>query len=348
MSGHSKWATTKRHKGLVDAKRGKIFSNLAKEITLAARESGGDPNSNMRLRSILTRARAANMPNDNIDRAIKKGTGEIPGVVYEEMVYEGYAPAGVSLIVEVTTDNKNRAVGEVRSTFTKNGGNMGSAGSVAFNFNRKGQILVPAEGISEDELMELALEAGAEDFKNNGDHYEIITAIADYDNVAKALEDKGYIVRQGSKSRSMSITDKGAVSKPKAARRTDDSRDFATLPLVGRVAAGSPILAEQNIEEQIKLPIALVGDKNSFLLTVKGDSMIEAGIFDGDIVIVREGSSARNGDIVVAMLEDGATVKTFYQERDCVRLQPQNPALEPIFTRDAVILGTVTGLFRSL
>ena len=164
----------------------------------------------------------------------------------------------------------------------------------------------------------------------------------------KALEDKGYIVRQGSKSRSMSITDKGAVSKPKATRRTDDSRDFATLPLVGRVAAGSPILAEQNIEEQIKLPIALVGDKNSFLLTVKGDSMIEAGIFDGDIVIVREGSSARNGDIVVAMLEDGATVKTFYQERDCVRLQPQNPALEPIFTRDAVILGTVTGLFRSL
>ena len=164
----------------------------------------------------------------------------------------------------------------------------------------------------------------------------------------KALEDKGYIVRQGSKSRSMSITDKGAVSKPKAARRTDDSRDFATLPLVGRVAAGSPILAAPNIEEQIKLPIALVGDKNSFLLTVKGDSMIEAGIFDGDIVIVRESSSARNGDIVVAMLEDGATVKTFYQERDCVRLQPQNPALEPIFTRDAVILGTVTGLFRSL
>lgn len=164
----------------------------------------------------------------------------------------------------------------------------------------------------------------------------------------KALEDKGYIVRQGSKSRSMSITDKGAVSKSKAARRSDDSRDFATLPLVGRVAAGSPILAEQNIEEQIKLPIALVGDKNSFLLTVKGDSMIEAGIFDGDIVIVRESSSARNGDIVVAMLEDGATVKTFYQERDCVRLQPQNPALEPIFTRDAVILGIVTGLFRSL
>ncbi len=191
MSGHSKWATTKRHKGLVDAKRGKIFSNLAKEITLAARESGGDPASNMRLRSILLRARAANMPNDNIDRAIKKGTGEIPGVVYEQLTYEGYAPAGVSVIVEVTTDNKNRAVSEVRSVFTKNGGNMGSSGSVAFNFSRKGQIIIAAEGNDEDALMEIALEAGAEDFKNNGDHFEIITAVPDYDNVAKAIADKG-------------------------------------------------------------------------------------------------------------------------------------------------------------
>ena len=165
----------------------------------------------------------------------------------------------------------------------------------------------------------------------------------------KALEDKGYIVRQGSKSRSMSITEKGgANSAPAQAASRDDSRDFATLPLVGRVAAGTPILAEQNIEEQIKLPIALVGDRNSFLLTVKGDSMIEAGIFDGDIVIVRESSSAKNGDIVVALIDDGATVKTFYQERDCIRLQPQKPALEPIFTRDAVILGKVTGLFRSI
>ena len=147
----------------------------------------------------------------------------------------------------------------------------------------------------------------------------------------------------------MSITEKGgANSASTQAAARDDSRDFATLPLVGRVAAGTPILAEQNIEEQIKLPIALVGDRNSFLLTVKGDSMIEAGIFDGDIVIVRESSSAKNGDIVVALIDDGATVKTFYQERDCIRLQPQNPALEPIFTRDAVIMGIVTGLFRSL
>ena len=191
MSGHSKWATTKRHKGLIDAKRGKIFSNLAKEITLAAREGGKDPAANMRLRSVLMRCRAANMPSDNIDRAIKKGTGEIPGVVYEEMVYEGYAPGGVSLMVEVTTDNKNRAVGEIRSVFTKKGGNLASSGSVSFNFNRKGQIVVPAEGLNEDELMELALEAGAEDFKNENGFFEIVTSVPDYNAVAEALENKG-------------------------------------------------------------------------------------------------------------------------------------------------------------
>lgn len=191
MSGHSKWATTKRHKGLVDAKRGKIFSNLAKEITLAAKTSGGDPESNVRLRAILLRARAASMPKDNIDRAIKKGTGEIEGVTYEELVYEGYAPAGVCVIVEVMTDNKNRAVSEVRSVFTKNGGNMGSSGSVAFNFNRKGQILIAADATTEDELMEVALEAGAEDVINNEDHFEVLTAISDFDAVLQALDAKG-------------------------------------------------------------------------------------------------------------------------------------------------------------
>ena len=166
----------------------------------------------------------------------------------------------------------------------------------------------------------------------------------------KVLEDKGYIKRQGSKSRSMSITEKGEPEKAisKSAASTSEDRDIATLPLVGRVAAGSPILAEQNIEEQIKLPIALVGDQNSFLLTVKGNSMIDVGIFDGDIVIVRETANSHNGEIVVAMIDEGATVKTFYQEKDCIRLQPQNPALEPIFTRDAKILGVVTGLFRSI
>ncbi len=160
----------------------------------------------------------------------------------------------------------------------------------------------------------------------------------------KVLEDKGYIVRKGSKSRSMSITEKGDIHKD----QDQNDKDFATLPLVGRVAAGTPILAEQNIEEQIKLPIALIGDQNSFLLTVKGNSMIDVGIFDGDIVIVKETANANNGDIVVALIDDGATVKTFYKEKDCIRLQPQNPALEPIYTRDAKILGVVTGLFRSI
>lgn len=190
MSGHSKWATTKRHKGAIDAKRGKIFSNLAKEITLAARAGGGDANANVRLRSVLLRARAANMPSDNIDRAIKKGTGELPGLVYEEMLYEGYAPGGVGLIVEVTTDNKNRAISEVRNVFTKNGGNLANSGALTSFFQRKGQILIAADVIGEDELMEIALEAGAEDIKNNGEFFEVITAISDYDSVAKALDDK--------------------------------------------------------------------------------------------------------------------------------------------------------------
>lgn len=165
------------------------------------------------------------------------------------------------------------------------------------------------------------------------------------------LEEKGYIIRHGSKSRSMSITEKGDEGQSNASANSQASafdKDFSTLPLVGRVAAGSPILAEQNIEEEIKLPIALVGDSNSFLLTVRGTSMIEAGILNGDIVIVKETSTPQNGDIVVALLEDGATVKTFYQEKDCIRLQPQNSALEPIYTRDAQIIGVVTGLFRSI
>lgn len=162
----------------------------------------------------------------------------------------------------------------------------------------------------------------------------------------KALEEKGYIVRHGSKSRSMSITDKGETKKSSQSV-SHDSRDMTMLPLVGRVAAGSPILAEQNVEEQIKLPISLVGDNNSFLLTVRGNSMIEAGIFDGDIVIVREARSAHNGEIVVALIDDGATVKTFYQEKDYIRLQPENASYEPIYSRDAKVLGIVTGLFRS-
>jgi YebC/PmpR family DNA-binding regulatory protein len=190
MSGHSKWATTKRHKAAVDAKRGKIFSNISKEITIAAKESGGDPAMNPRLRTALLKAKGANMPSDNIDRAIKKGTGELPGVSYEEIVYEGYGPGGVAFIIEVTTDNKNRTASEIRSLLSKNGGNLAGANAVAFQFNRVGQFLIAREKIGEEELMELALEAGADDVKAEADHYEVLCPVQAFYSVSQAMEQK--------------------------------------------------------------------------------------------------------------------------------------------------------------
>ncbi|MDG1138493.1 MAG: YebC/PmpR family DNA-binding transcriptional regulator [Opitutales bacterium] len=191
MSGHSKWATTKRHKAAVDAKRGKIFSVISKEITLAARDSGKDAEFNPRLRTLITKAKQANMPADNIDRAIKKGTGELGGVIIEELLYEGYAPGGVGLMVEVTTDNKNRSASEVRSTFSKGGGNLAGAGALAFNFKRKGQFLVSIEKIDEDTITELALENDAEDVISENEHYEVICETSTYDSLADAFEKAG-------------------------------------------------------------------------------------------------------------------------------------------------------------
>jgi YebC/PmpR family DNA-binding regulatory protein len=190
MSGHSKWATTKRHKAAVDAKRGKRFSMIGKELTIAARDGGGDPEFNPRLRTCIIKAKQANMPSDNIDRAIKKGTGELEGAIIEELTYEGYAPGGVGLIVEVTTDNKNRSAAEVRSSFTKYGGNLAGAGALSYNFQRMGQFLISADKTDEDTLMELAIEAGAEDIINNGDHFEIRCEITSYDAVSQALAEK--------------------------------------------------------------------------------------------------------------------------------------------------------------
>ena len=190
MSGHSKWATIKRAKGAADSKRGKIFSVMSKDITLAARDGGGDPDFNPRLRTCIQKAKQANMPADNIDRAIKKGTGELPGVTYEEIVYEGYAAGGVGLIVEVTTDNKNRSASEVRSTMTKHGGNLAGVGSVAFQFERKGQIVIDSSKIDEEALMDLALEAGAEDIKNEGDYFELVCPLSEYDALSQALNEK--------------------------------------------------------------------------------------------------------------------------------------------------------------
>ena len=193
MSGHSKWSTIKRAKGAADAKRGQIFSRIGKEISLAAKAGGGDPEMNPRLRGLLSTAKAANMPADNIDRAIKKGTGELPGLVYEQFVYEGYAPGGVAVIVEVTTDNKNRSASDVRSIFSKNGGNLAGANAVSFMFNHCGQFLIGKEGISEDDLMEAALDAGADDIKTHPEYYEVITPLTEYDAVAGALEEKGIV-----------------------------------------------------------------------------------------------------------------------------------------------------------
>ena len=190
MSGHSKWATTKRKKAVIDSKRGKIFTKLIKEITIAAREGGGDINGNPRLRLAVDNAKAANMPADNIDRAIKKATGELEGTTYHELNYEGYAPAGVAVIVEVATDNKNRTVAEVRHLFSKFGGVMGETGSVAWMFDRKGVITLPKQNKSEDEIMELVLDAGADDFNSEDQYYEVQTSLENFETVRKTLIDK--------------------------------------------------------------------------------------------------------------------------------------------------------------
>lgn len=189
MSGHSKWSTIKRKKGAADAKRGKIFSRLAKEITVAAKIGGGDASANPRLRTVLLAAKSQNMPKDNVERAIKKGTGEIPGITYEEVRYECYGPAGVALIVDVLTDNKNRTVAEIRHAVTKNGGSMAENGAVSWNFERKGVITVPKEGLTDESIFEKAVEAGAEDVDTEGDMYEITTEAADLHAVAEALEE---------------------------------------------------------------------------------------------------------------------------------------------------------------
>lgn len=190
MSGHNKWSTIKHKKGAADAKRGKLFSKLIKEITVAARMGGGDQDSNPRLRTAVAAARAANMPKDNISKAIKRGTGEIEGAAYEEITYEGYGPGGVAVMVEALTDNKNRTVAHVRFCFEKYNGNLGETGCVSWMFDKKGLIVVTAEGLDEDTVMELALESGAEDVTSDGDTFEITTQPADFEMVRAAVEEK--------------------------------------------------------------------------------------------------------------------------------------------------------------
>ncbi|MCF8055428.1 MAG: YebC/PmpR family DNA-binding transcriptional regulator [Desulfocapsa sp.] len=191
MAGHSKWANIKHRKGAVDAKRGKIFTRLIKEITVAARMGGGDPDGNPRLRSAVATARAENMPKDNIIRAIKKGTGELEGEVYDEILYEGYGPGGVAVLVECMTDNRNRTVADIRHYFAKSNGNLGESGCVAYMFDKKGMMLVDKSSISEEKLMELAIEAGADDVLEEEDHFQVVTAPGDFDEVREELEKAG-------------------------------------------------------------------------------------------------------------------------------------------------------------
>jgi YebC/PmpR family DNA-binding regulatory protein len=187
MSGHSKWATIKHKKGALDAKRGKIFTRLIKEITMAAKSGGGDPEGNPRLRTAIAAAKAENMPADNIQR----GTGELPGATYEEIQFEGYGPGGVALLVNVTTDNRNRTVSEIRHVFTKNGGNLGEAGSVAWMFHKKGEILVPKTAAKEDDLMNIVLENGGEDLNDDGDSWQITTDPSAFETLLEAIKKAG-------------------------------------------------------------------------------------------------------------------------------------------------------------
>jgi YebC/PmpR family DNA-binding regulatory protein len=188
MSGHSKWATIKHKKGALDAKRGKIFTRLIKEISIAAKNGGGDPDTNQRLRGAILAAKAENMPQDNIKRAIQRGTGELPGATYEEFSLEGYGPGGVAVLLDINTDNRNRTVSEIRHVFGKNGGNMADAGAVSYMFHKKGEIIVPKSAVKEDDLMALVLDAGAEDLRDDGENWEVLCEPSAYETVLEAVK----------------------------------------------------------------------------------------------------------------------------------------------------------------
>lgn len=198
MSGHSKWATIKRKKAAIDSKRGKVFTKILKEIAVAVRQGGPNPDGNPRLRLVMDNAKACNMPLDNVERAIKKASGELEGVTYTEIMYEGYAPAGIAVLVEVVTDNKNRAAAEVRHIFSKYGGNMGAEGAVAWMFERKGVVTGALNGKTEDEMMEIAIEAGADDCSVDEGFFEILTTIESFEEVRKTIADQNIAIENAS------------------------------------------------------------------------------------------------------------------------------------------------------
>jgi YebC/PmpR family DNA-binding regulatory protein len=230
MSGHSKWATIRHKKGAQDAKRGKVFTKLIKEITVAARMGGGDMETNPRLRQAVVKAKSENMPKENIDRAIKKGTGELEGVDYVEMAYEGYGPGGVAIMVEALTDNKNRTAADVRSIFSKHGGNLGENGCVSYLFTRKGVIAYPTEKYSEDEILEQALEAGAEDVSTEGDQIEVTCAPDDFENLLQAMQNAGFEESSASISKipeaTISLDPEGTRKSLKLIELLDDHDDI--------------------------------------------------------------------------------------------------------------------------
>jgi len=244
MSGHSKWAGIKHRKAAVDAKRGKIFSKLIKEITVSARQGGGNPDTNPRLRTAISAAKDANMPADNIERAIKKGTGELPGTSYEEISYEGYGPCGVAIVLECLTDNRNRTTAEIRNLFAKKGGNLAGAGSVTWIFRKIGLIIIDKDKVEEDRLMSIILEAGAEDMRVEADRYEVITEPADFENVKKAIVDNGieYSVAELSMD-------------PKSTIRTDGEKAKQILSLVEALEDSDDV---QHVYANFDIPDAII------------------------------------------------------------------------------------------
>jgi YebC/PmpR family DNA-binding regulatory protein len=230
MSGHSKWSTIKHKKGAKDAKRGKLFAKLARAVEIAARDGGGDPSMNAALALAVQKAKDASMPNDNIDRAIKRGTGDVEATHYDEIWYEGYAPGGVALYVQILTDNRNRAASDVRSTFSRNGGNLGEPGSVGYLFEQKGYVLAAGD---EDEVMLAALEAGAEDVRESGDQFEVITAPSDLAAVRTALEEAGVEIVQAEvtqlPSTSVSLDENAAKQVLRLVDALEDLDDVQTV-----------------------------------------------------------------------------------------------------------------------
>lgn len=233
MSGHSKWATIKRKKAVTDAKRGKAFTRVLREITIAARDGGGDLNANPRLRLAVDNAKGQNMPAENIERAIKKATGELEGQVLHEIVYEGYGPGGIAILIEVVTDNKNRSVAEVRHVFSKYGGSMGESGSVAWMFERKGVVTILRENKPEDELMEIALEAGADDFQVDEEYCIVQTSMEDFEPVRKMLADKSLHIENASlqwlPKNSIVVTGEEAIKLVKVLDMLDEVDDIQNV-----------------------------------------------------------------------------------------------------------------------